>query len=213
VAASSDGTTDRTETPHTLVYVQALKHPRLQWASRTLEIWKQEPRARLTFKLNRISSAAPEIFYITFPLLTEKRVPRVSSGGEPFTPFTDQLPGTCRDYFAIDGWAEYVLPEGRWLWVSRDAPLISFGSEPTLAALKEAPEDMHLLRAMVYNNFWYTNFLADQPGIMEFQFDLLWTQDAKADPAALASAVVADPILLINPAIQEDPLIIRHLQP
>jgi hypothetical protein len=37
----------------------------------------------------------------------------------PFVPLTDELPGTCRDYFAIDGSAFYETTEGHWLWVSR----------------------------------------------------------------------------------------------
>ncbi|HWI57488.1 MAG TPA: hypothetical protein VNZ22_09690, partial [Bacillota bacterium] len=105
------------ETPHTFLYTQAIRHPRLQWGTRVVEIWKREPRARLIFRLNRLSSAAPEIFYLAFPVPTEDALPRMSSGGAPFTPFADQLPGTCRDYYAFDGWAEYATPNGNWLWV------------------------------------------------------------------------------------------------
>ena len=35
---------------------------------------------------------------------------------------------------------------------------------------------------MIYNNFWYTNFLGDEPGVMEFQFDLVWRGDDAGDP-------------------------------
>ena len=47
-----------TETPFTIRYAQALSHPRLEWATRRLELWKHEPRARLTFRFNRRSSHA-----------------------------------------------------------------------------------------------------------------------------------------------------------
>jgi len=144
-----------------------------------------EPRVRFTLRLNRLSSVAPEIFYVAFPLPTHRLLPQVSSGGQTFTPFSDQLPGTCRDYFAIDGWADYATRDGRWLWVSRDAPLISFGTNPTLALREQPPADPHLLRAMIFNNFWYTNFAADEHGIMEFQFDLIWQE--KAEGAARTS--------------------------
>ncbi len=161
------------ETPHTFLFTQAIRHPRLQWATRVVELWKREPRARLTLRLNRLSSAAPEVYYAAFPLPTGQALPRLSNGGQPFTPFTDQLPGTCRDYFAIDGWADYATPEGHWLWVSRDAPLIALGNSPTLALSQTPPKDPHRLLAMLFNNFWYTNFAADEHGIMEFQFDLV----------------------------------------
>ena len=149
-----------------------MRHPRLQWGTRVLEIWRTEPRARLTLRFNRLSSAAPEIFYVAF-LCLRARAAADELRWAAFTPFEDQLLGTCRDYFAIDGWADYVTPDGRWLWVSRDAPLVTFGASPTLAARTSPPEDVRKLRAMTFNNFWYTNFAADEHGIMEFQFDLV----------------------------------------
>lgn len=211
VAATPEGRASVQETPHTLVYTQALQHPRLQWGTRIVEIWKRQPRARFTLRINRLSSAAPEIFYIAFPLPVGEALPRLSSGGEPFTPFTDQLSGTCRDYFAFDGWADYMTPDGRWLWVSRDAPLMAFGSSPTLALLQAAPKDSHRLMAMVFNNFWYTNFVADERGIMEFQFDLVWQPDSECSAQDLADALVTEPVMLLNPAAPEDDRVIRNL--
>ena len=137
----------------------------------------------------------------------------MSSGGQPFVPFTDQLSGTCRDYFGIDGWAHYAAPEGHWLWVSRDAPLVSLDGPHPLARLTAPPPRTGRLLAMVYNNFWYTNFVADSPGVMEFQFDLVW-RDRIADDAeaeAVAETLVTDPVMVINPAQPEHPLFLEHL--
>jgi len=211
VAATAEDRATVQETSHTVRFTQALRHPRLQWATRVVEFWKREPRARFTLRLNRLSSAAPEIFYVTFPLPTGEVLPRVSNGGLPFTPFTDQLPNTCRDYFAIDGWMDYATPDGHWLWVSRDAPLIAFGSSPTLARLNAPPQDVHRLRAMIFNNFWYTNFAADEHGIQEFQFELVWREKAGGSTQDLADALVTEPVMLVNPDLKEDPRVIRHL--
>jgi hypothetical protein len=209
-AVAGDKTTVQ-ETPHTLIFTQPLRHPRLQWATRVVELWKREPRARFTLRLNRLSSVAPEIFYVAFPLPTGDVLPRLNNGGLPFTPFADQLPGTCRDYFAIDGWVDYATPDGHWLWVSRDAPLIAFGSSPTLAKLNAPPKDVHRLRAMIFNNFWYTNFAADEHGIMEFQFDLVWREKMDGSAQELADALVVEPTVLINPAGKEDPHVMQRL--
>jgi hypothetical protein len=210
VATATDKASVR-ETPSTFIYTQPVGHPRLQWGTRIVEIWKSQPRARLTFRLNRTSSAAPEIFYLDFPLPTSEALPRMSVGGQPFTPFTDQLSGTCRDYFAIDGWANYATPEGQWLWVSRDAPLVTFGASPTLASRTSPPKDSNRLRAMLFNNFWYTNFAADEHGIMEFQFDLVWHQNPDSSVPSLAEALVVEPLVLISPATIEDSRVIQNL--
>jgi hypothetical protein len=212
IHAETDGKAAVEDNPHTTVFTQWLRHPRLQWAVRQIEIWKHEPRARLTFRLNRISSEAPEAFFIASPFPCAGTMPRTSCGGVPFVPFADQLPGTCRDYFAIDGWVHYAVPEGHWLWVSRDAPLVTFSEPQVLARRTDPPKDMHRVLAMVFNNYWYTNFVGDSHGVMEFQFDLCWRE--KMDGARVADAaetLVAEPQVLIQPGLREDPIFIRRL--
>jgi hypothetical protein len=213
ITASAAAKATIEETPHTLRYVQTLEHQRLKWATRRLEIWKREPRARLTFKLNRISSFEPELLCLVNPLPCDGTLPRVSSGGMGFTPFTDQFPGTCRDYFAIDGWAHYATADGHWLWVSRDAPLITFDGPHPKSHLTEPPPRTGRVLAIVYDNFWYTNFQGDSPGIMEFQFDLVWRNQLKDDGEAstIADALVCEPVMVINPAIPEHPLFLKNL--
>ena len=213
VQATAEGQATFEDTPFTQVYAQWLKHPRLEWAQRRLEIWKGEPRARVTLRFNRISSEAPEILYAGFTLPCEGTLPRLSNGGVPFTPFTDQLPGTCRDYFAFDGWADYGTPEGHWLWVSRDAPLVSFDSPQVWTRRQTAPAHPERVLAMLFNNFWYTNFVADEHGVMEFQFDLVWREKLGSPAAAaeLADSLVAEPVVLINSGGADDPVVLQRL--
>jgi hypothetical protein len=213
VPAAPVGQTTIESTTPTTTYAQALSHPRLQWATRRLEVWNHEPRARLTLRLCRASSDAPEIFFVSFPLGCERVLPRTSNGGLPFAPYQDQLPGSCRDFFAIDGWVHYATPQGHWLWVSRDAPLVTFGGQQVLARRKDAPRDTHRLLAILFDNRWYTNFVANSHGVMEFQFDLAWT-GAAADLISaedLAESLVAEPQVIITPSWKDDPLVARHL--
>ncbi|MBM3861856.1 MAG: hypothetical protein FJ395_19715 [Verrucomicrobia bacterium] len=209
VPATTEGKATVEETPHTLVYVQWLKHPRLEWAQRRLELWKREPRARVTLRFNRLSSEAPEIFYASFTLPCEGTLPRLSNGGVPFTPFNDQIPGTCRDYFALDGWADYATPDGHWLWVSRDAPLVGFDSPEIWTRRQTPPKHPERLLAMIFNNFWFTNWVADEHGVMEFQFDLVWRD--KLDAPAVADSLVTEPVVLINADGKDDPIVMQRL--
>lgn len=211
VAATPVGPASVEHGPYQQVFTQWLSHPRLAWANRRLEIWKHEPRARLTVRLNRLSSEDPEAFFIGCTLPCAGVMPQTSCGGQPFVPFTDQLPGTCRDYFGIDGWVEYRKPEGRWLWISRDAPLVTFGGPQVLAKRREPPRDVHCVLAMVFNNFWYTNFVGDSHGVMEFQFDLAWSPAGGPPAEHLAETLQAEPTVLIQPALAEDPLVIQRL--
>ena len=196
---------------HTTAYTQHLKLPGMQWMIRRLEVWNDTPRARLTLRFNRTSSTDPEVLFVKFSLPVTGTLPAVSNGGVPFVPYQDQLPGSCRDYFAIDGWASYPTHDGNWLWVSRDAPLVTFGDTHVLEKLTGIPADTNKILSMVFNNVWFTNWYADSPGVMEFQYDLIWNQGKYTDPPGLASALETDPAVLINPAQREHPVIMEDL--
>ncbi|MCC6697120.1 MAG: hypothetical protein IT365_15945 [Candidatus Hydrogenedentes bacterium] len=214
-AAVAAGSTTVESNPHTTVYTQLMTHPRLKWLKRTLEVYHSEPRAQLTVRLYRLSSELPEWFYIGCALPTGDTIPTVSCGGVPFVPFEDQLPHTCRDYMAIDGWADYETADGHWLWITRDAPVVSFGGPQTLKHLEDAPPNPNRAYALVFDNTWMTNFVADSHGIFEFRFDLVWKEadaiKSVKDAADIAETVLSEPQLIIQPALQEDPIFMERL--
>ena len=200
------------ETPYTVVYTQKLTHPSLRWLVRRLEVWKQEPRARLDLRFDRKSSDHPEIFYLHFQLpVASDLLPQLSEGGMPFVPYKDQIPGTCRDYYAIDGWAHYAAPQGHWLWVSRDAPVLSLGAPHIWSRLAAAPESTNRLWSMVFNNTWLTNDPINSSGVMDFQYDLVWKNQMDADVSSVAESLSSDPVALINPAARESPILLKDL--
>ena len=66
---------------------------------------------------------------------------------------------------------------------------------------------------MIFDNRWFTNFVANSHGAMEFQFDLAWkpAADSPIPAAALADALVTEPQVIITPAWKEDPIVARRL--
>jgi hypothetical protein len=212
VPALAAGPVKIEETPYTVVYTQELTHPSLKWLIRRLEVWKQEPRARLDIRFDRLSSGTPEIYYVDFQLASAKGVlPQLSEGGMPFVPFRDQIPGSCKDFFAIDGWAHYATTDGDWLWVSRDAPVLSIGGPNVWTRLTEPPEHANRLFSMIFNNTWFTNFVSNSNGVMDFQYDLVWKKQIGADAGVLAESLVSDPVPLINPVARENPIVMKDL--
>ena len=209
-SAAAYDTAEFKETPHTLLYQQKIRHPRIDQAQRVVELWKREPRARISIRFDRLSSTAPEVFYVAFTLPEGVRLPVFSCGGVPFTPYADQLPGSCRDYFGIDGWAHYASEDGHWVWVTRDAPLVSVGGPHALERHESEPADRHRVLAMVFDNCWHTNFVADSHGAMEFQFDLVWAEKI-VKPADLAEALVSEPVVKVNRAARESPALMKNL--
>ena len=204
------------KTDHSTIYTQSMKHPRLKWLTRQLEVYDDIPRATLTVRFHRISSELPEWFYIGCSFPSGDTLPTASCGGMPFTPFTDQLPGSCMDYFAVDSWVNYHKPDGddanSWTWISRDAPLVSFGGPQTLKYLKAAPENVNKVYAMVFDNTWMTNFVCDQHGVFEFKFELVQGLPSSAkELAEHAETLLSTPQLVIHPDLPEDPIFMERL--
>jgi hypothetical protein len=202
-----------TETAHSIMYVQPFSHSRVQNGWRRMEVFKQEPRVSVTVHFFRLSSPNTEIFYIEFPMAETDVFPVTSNGGVEFRPYYDQIPGTCTDFFLIDGWVNYPGQSGSLLWSSRDGALISF-SEPQLAAnRKTPPANMNKILAMVYNNMWEENFLNDCLGDMEFQFDLVWKEGTLSATEAEQSARMLNlpPFVMLNPATREDPYTFKRM--
>ena len=198
------------ETPHTVRFSQEIRHARLGPSTRVLEVWKRDPRMRLIVTLDRLSSIAPEVLFLSFGLPEGLPLPALSCGGVPFTPYRDQLRGSCKDYYAIDGWADFAGAAGHWLWVTRDAPLVAIGAPHVVELHQEEPADHRRILAMIFDNCWHTNFVADSHGTMTFQFDLAWRATLD-DPAGLAEALAADPIVVYNPATHEEPALIERI--
>ncbi len=208
--AAAYGEVKLEETPHTLIYTQEVTHPSVERATRRLEIFRDQPRASLTVQFDRLPNRPPEVIYVLTPLPTGSTLPRFSNGGVPFTPFADQLPGSCRDYFAIDSWAHYKTEQGHWLWVTRDAPLVALGGPHTWQRIQQPPADPNRIWTMVFDNFWHTNFVADSHGTMEFQFELAWL-DKLDDPAPLAETLLSQPLAVVNPANAPSPELLKSL--
>ncbi len=213
-AESPQGQTEIEETPYSIRYTQTLAHPRLMWLKRTLELRKGEPRADLTVRFYRISSELPEWFFIGASLAANgETLPVATCGGLPFTPFHDQIPGTCRDYFGIDGCLLYSSADTDRAWISRDAPLVTFGKTPEPLQHRQAPpEAVNTVHAMVYDNTWLTNFPCDQPGVMEFRFTLLLQPKRDANTIdALTETVLAEPVFVQHAESPESELYMKHL--
>jgi hypothetical protein len=202
--------TERSETPWTLVFRQQFTHDRLANAERRIELWKAQPRALVTLRFDRTSSTDPEVLYAAFAFPVGAMLPTLSNGGVPFTPYKDQLQGSCRDYYAIDSWAHYRNSNGDWLWVTRDAPLVTVGGPHTVERRTDAPSDSNRMIAMLFDNCWHTNFVADSHGTMEFHFDLLWSRHMD-QPSDIADSLSTEPVIVLNPEGRLAPPLQRHL--
>ncbi len=199
------------ENKYTIKFIQLLKHSALNWYKREIEIYKYNPRINITVKLNKKPTYDPQTFYTIFELPLEDTTPYISNGGSIFKP-GEQLPNTCQEYYAIDGWVYYRKNQEECIWTTRDASLVSFGGPTAWIGTKEI-RDTNKVFTMLYNNFWYTNFRADSSGIMEFRFnfELRTKGDKDPDPEKWAEGLMTEPVKVLKPKDFGDDLYIKNL--
>ena len=152
---------------------QFFSHPALHAGCRKLEFWNAEPRVRLTLTLDRKPDLDPEVFSLHLALGGMKNVlPEISSGGEVYHPGMEQMPGSCMDYYAIDGCVLYSDGADRLALYQADNALLSFCKPYFCEKVRTLPENVHDVWPLLFDNTWDTNFPADSNGLMVFRFEL-----------------------------------------
>jgi len=99
-------------------------------------------------------------------------------------PELDQIPGSCKNFFSVQGWVDISNSESGVTWSTPDAPLIEIGSitaeKPWMTSISPARN----FYSYLMNNYWHTNYKADQEGAASFRFSI--RPHGKFDPAAAA---------------------------
>ena len=187
----------KTDTLKAVIFEQYFNNKSLLGGKRELQVWKDEPRISVTVKINRPYNLDPEAYFINFNL-NNNSAPVISNGGKIFEPGRGQLDDTCMDYYAFDGWVSY--PYKGVLWVSKDAPLISFGDTNFFAKRKEFPENTGNIYSYIFDNTWDTNFIADSHGVMTFKYDIIIGEnfDDFSMVKNLAEGFIKEPIITVK---------------
>ena len=184
----------RTEAPGRILFRQEFAHGSLRYGVRELTIDLLNGRAELEVRFDRRSDFTPEVLFLRFDAPAPDELPTVSNAGVPFRPESDQLPGSCMDYYAIDGWIRW--PNG-WLLCCRDNAIAGFGSTGVVArkTRTDGPKNRAFIR--LFDNLWDTNFRANASGQMEFRFSVC-TGVRPDDAEKTAESMSAEPIVVVK---------------
>ncbi len=123
--------------------------------------------------INRIDKQAvrtKEGVHIGFPFDIPEGVLRYDVAHGIVRPEADQLPGACKNFFSVVGWVDISNDQRGVTWATLDAPLIEIGEltaeKPWMSDIKPAQN----FYSYVMNNYWHTNYKADQEGEVSFRY-------------------------------------------
>lgn len=103
---------------------------------------------------------------------------------------TDQLPGSNKNWYTVQRWVQIGNGNFSVVWSSPDAPLCCFGGITNNLIGKQTDSPLWMehidpaptVVSWPMNNYWFTNFNADQPGPVTFRYYI--TAQKGDDPIA-----------------------------
>jgi alpha-mannosidase len=120
-----------------------------------------------------------EAVHFGFPFAVPGAITRIDLGYGVIRPEADQLPGACKDYFSAQRWADVSNQQCGVTLTVLEAPLIEVGEmhselpSPHRVDWKWSQPSSSWLGSYVMNNYWYTNYKADQEGVISYHYSIL----------------------------------------
>jgi alpha-mannosidase len=134
--------------------------------------------------IDKLAVREKEGVHIAFPFNVPNGQIRYDVANGIVRPEADQLNGACKNFFSVQSWADVSNADYGITWATIDAPLIEIGAitaeQPWLQALQPSP----LIYSYAMNNYWHTNYKADQEGLVQFRYAI--QPHAEFNPAQAA---------------------------
>ena len=144
------------------------------------ELSDVKDQIKLEMILDKEKVRTPEGVHVAFPFRVPDGQIRMELAWAIIRPEADQLPGACKNYYTVQRWIDVSNDQFGVLWGSWDAPLVELGTIRTDVPQPFSPEGWltHIeptqtILSYVMNNYWETNYRADQEGPTSFTYFIL----------------------------------------
>ncbi|WP_161881305.1 hypothetical protein [Deinococcus alpinitundrae] len=160
-------------TPLGVAVEQLLEHPQVgQLAQRVfLPLHADWIECEAEWEMNQ--DPHPQATYLLFPFSLPGAAVRLNMAGQPVIPGRDQLPGVCRDYFTVQGWADFNNGDFGVTVALPENPMVQLGDFHFGQAQSAFVLERSMLLGWITNNYWETNFQPVQPGLVTARYRLL----------------------------------------
>ena len=143
-----------------------------------IRLFNTEKRVDLVCSMVKKSITTPESFYIAFPFALKDGKHFTEVQGGVIETGKDQIKGSSNDWNTVQNFTSVRNTGSQLVMACAEMPLMQFGAINTGRFLAGAmPQSTHLF-SWPMNNYWTTNFNADQRGGHSWTYNL--TSDADA---------------------------------
>ena len=157
--------------------------------------YRQNGLIELVYRVRKKSITDPEAIYIAFPFKLDGGKIFAEVQGGVMEAGVDQIPGSANDWNTVQNFATVRNQQQQIILSSHKIPLMQFGGIQTGRYLAGAkPESNHIF-GWPMNNYWTTNFNADQRGEFTFSYFITSSGNPGVDHATQTGWGLRVPVL------------------
>lgn len=138
----------------------------------TVQVTAGIDRVDLRTDFTKEPTREKEGVHIAFPFDLPGATFRYDVAGAVVEAGKDQLDGSCRNFFSVGSWVDVSNDSSGVTWTTKSAPLVEMGAVNAESPwMRENPASPRFY-SYVLNNYWHTNYKADQGGEFSFSYSI-----------------------------------------
>jgi alpha-mannosidase len=130
-------------------------------------------RLDLITSIDKLAVRDKEAIHIAFPFAVPGSQLRYDVANAFVRPETDQLAGACKNFFSVQSWVDISNGNYGVTWASANTPLVEIGTITAEQPWMKSIQPSSSIYSYVMNNYWHTNYKADQEGRVTFSYSIL----------------------------------------
>jgi alpha-mannosidase len=130
-------------------------------------------RLDIVNRMDKTAVRSKEGVHFAFPFSAPNGRIRYDVASGIVEPERDQLAGSCKNFFSVESWVDFSGDTGGVTLITPDAPLVEIGAITAEAPWRKRVEPSGTFYSYVMNNYWHTNYKADQEGPVEFRYTII----------------------------------------
>ena len=153
-------------------------------------------RVDVTAVIDKLPVRTPEGVHLAFPLAVPSGRIRFDVASGIVRPDSDQLAGAAKNFVEAESWVDVSNDSAGLTVTTPDAPLVEIGGINAESPWMRSVPSTQTFYAYLMNNYWHTNYKADQDGPVTFRFGIAPHGAFRGDDAVRRGTEAREPLLV-----------------
>jgi alpha-mannosidase len=153
-------------------------------------------RVDIVNNIDKVAIREKEGIHFSFPFNIPEGQIRYDVAWGIVHPEKDQLPGSCKNFFSTQSFVDISNNEFGVTWISPDASLIEVGAINAEKPWMKTIEPSQTFYSYVMNNYWHTNYKADQEGPVTIRYSIMPHGKYKPEEAVRFGREQREPLIV-----------------